>query len=169
MAKNDVKKPQSAVAKRKQSPGRPTAYNERYNQLAFRYCLLGATDADLAGFFEVSEVTLNAWKKKHPNFLKSLKAGKDEADAKVAAAMYNRALGYSHPEDKIFCGKDGEITVVPTTKHYPPDHGSCMSWLKNRQPARFRDKQEIDLGLTDDMKDFMKEIGGNGTKLPINS
>jgi len=151
----------------KKTRGRPTKYKPDYARQAFRHCLLGATDKDLAILFETTEKTINTWKQEQPKFLQSLKDGKDDADAKVAQAMYKRAVGYEHPEDRVFCNKDGEVTTVATTKHYPPDHGSCMSWLKNRQPGRFRDKQEVDHGVTDDMAELLKEISCQGAGLPI--
>ncbi len=121
--------------------GRPTSYKVEYTEQAFKLCLLGATDADLADFFEVSEKTINTWKDAHPEFLQSLKAGKDEADANVGERLYQRAMGYEHPEDKIFM-HEGKPVVVPTVKHYPPDTTACIFWLKNRQRDRWRDKQD---------------------------
>ena len=125
--------------------GQPTKYKDDYARQAFRHCLLGATDKDLAGLFNVSEATINNWKIEYPKFLESVKAGKEDADAKVAEAMYNRAIGYEHPEDKVFCNRDGEVTTVGVTKHYPPDGPTCMNWLKNRQPDKFRDKHDHEL------------------------
>ena len=61
--------------------GRPSQYKAEYCEQAYKLCLLGATDVQLADFFGVSEQTLNTWKQKHPKFLESLRAGKDEADA----------------------------------------------------------------------------------------
>jgi len=118
--------------------GRPTAYKPEYSELGFKYCLLGATDAQMADFFDVSEQTINTWKTKHPEFLESIKKGKDEADAKVASSLYHRALGYEHDEDKIF-NDSGKPLIVPTIKHYPPDTGAAIFWLKNR--ADWKDKQ----------------------------
>lgn len=34
-------------------------------------------------------------------------------------------------------------TIVPTIKHYPPDTVAGIFWLKNRQPDKWREKQEI--------------------------
>lgn len=52
--------------------GRPSDYNVAFNDQAYKLCLLGATDKDLADFFEVVEDTINEWKKKHPQFSVSI-------------------------------------------------------------------------------------------------
>jgi hypothetical protein len=121
--------------------GRPTAYKEEYADLAYKYALLGAIDTQLADFFGVSEQTLNTWKKKHPEFLESLKAGKAKADAEVAEKLFHRAKGYTHEEEKVFC-TNGVITSHDTLKHYPPDTTAAIFWLKNR--AGWKDKSEVD-------------------------
>lgn len=118
-------------------------YKSEYDKLCYNYCLLGAKDTELAEFFDVSEQTINAWKKAHPTFLESIKKGKSIADGNVANSLYNRAIGYSHPEQKVF-NNQGEILTHETVKHYAPDPTSGIFWLKNRQPKLWRDKQEID-------------------------
>lgn len=123
--------------------GQPTKYKKEYNELAYKFCLLGATDKQLADFLDVSEATINNWKMKEPEFLESIKKGKHRADAEVAEALYKRALGYEHTEDKIF-NANGKPLVVPTMKHYPPDTAAAFIWLKNRKNKEWRDKQEIE-------------------------
>lgn len=122
---------------------RPTKYKAEFAEQARKLCLLGATDADLAEFFEVSEQTINTWKKSHKAFLESIKKGKVLADAEVATRLYERALGYSHPEEKVFQNA-GEIITHQTTKHYPPDTTAAAIWLNNRKPDRWRNKPEPD-------------------------
>jgi uncharacterized protein YjcR len=78
--------------------GRPTKYKTQYVEEAYELCLLGATDKDLAEEFEVNEDTINEWKKAYPAFADALKRGKRKADAKVAAALYKRAVGFSYDE-----------------------------------------------------------------------
>lgn len=124
--------------------GRPTKYDEKYDLQAYKLCLLGATDKDLADFFDVSESTINLWKLEHPSFSESLKQGKYEADAEVAHKLYKRATGYSQP-DIITASYEGKITdIQEVTKHFPPDTTAAIFWLKNRQPKNWRDKQEIE-------------------------
>jgi len=128
------------VAKR----GRPTKYKKEYAKQAYKLCLLGTTDADLASFFDVSESTINEWKLNHKDFSESLKNGKEVADANVANRLYQRAIGYEHSEDKIF-QYEGKPVVVPTVKHYPPDPTAAIFWLKNRQKEKWRDRHEHEL------------------------
>ena len=120
--------------------GRPSVYKDEYAELAYNYCLLGAIDEELAGFFGVSETTINNWKKEHNDFSLALKRGKEIADARVAQALFHRATGYSH-EDIDIKMYEGGIIETPYTKHYPPDATSAIFWLKNRQPKKWRDKQ----------------------------
>lgn len=122
--------------------GRPTDYRKEYDQKARKLCLLGATDAQIADFFEVSEVTVNAWKHAHPSFLKSLKAGKMEADATVAEALYKRAIGYKHKAVKIM-QHEGKSFEHEYTERYPPETTAGIFWLHNRQRNLWRQRQEV--------------------------
>lgn len=123
--------------------GAPTKYKEEYNDLAYKYCLLGATDEVLATYFNVVVDTINEWKKVYPQFSASIIKGKYQADAEIAHSLYHRAKGYQHPDVdiKMF---EGEIIQTPLTKHYPPDTAAAIIWLKNRQPKQWRDKQEVE-------------------------
>lgn len=122
--------------------GRPTKYKPEYVNQVYKLCLLGATDAQLSDFFDINKDTLSEWKKSKHEFSASLKEGKLQADSEMAESLYHRAKGYSHPEEKIF-QYEGEIIRADTVKHYPPDATSLIFWLKNRQPALWRDKHDI--------------------------
>lgn len=122
--------------------GRPSPYDKVDLKQVEKLCRLGATDKDIADFYEVSEATVNNWKIKHPEFLESQKKGKVLADAEVAEKLYQRALGYSHEAIKIM-QYEGMPVTVKYIEHYPPDTTAAIFWLKNRQPEKWRDKQEI--------------------------
>jgi len=48
--------------------GRPTKYKPEYDAQALKLCRLGATDEQLADFFNTTFQTINNWKKAHPSF-----------------------------------------------------------------------------------------------------
>ncbi len=134
----------------KKVPGRPSQYNAKtYPKHAEKLCALGATDPELAEFFDVSPSTIDKWKARYPAFLQALKTGKANSDERVERSLYQRAMGYSHPEDKIFFPAGAaEPVVVPTIKHYPPDTTAAIFWLKNRRPEVWRDKVETQVNAT---------------------
>jgi hypothetical protein len=76
-----------------------------------------------------------------PEFIEAYEKGGELADAKVSAAMYLRAVGYTHPDEKIFYDKDTASAVrIDTIKHYPPDPGAGQFWLTNRQRHNWRNR-----------------------------
>lgn len=143
--------------------GQPTKYKTEYNDQVEKLCKLGATDKEIADFFNVCEATVNNWKIVEPQFLESIKRGKIVADMNIANSLYNRAMGYEHPEEKVFC-TNGDVTKVNTIKHYPPDTAAIMAWLNNRRPQDYRSKQYVEsentnnnIDLTDTMTDEQKQ------------
>lgn len=123
--------------------GATPLYKPEYAAMAEKIALLGATDADLAGVFDVCEATINVWKKEHQEFSRALSRGKLEADAEVASSFYHRARGYSHSAVKIFMPAGAKEPVyAPYTEHYPPDTQAASLWLRNRQPKLWRDRTE---------------------------
>lgn len=149
--------------------GRPTKYKVAYNKQAYKLALLGATDAEMANFFEIALSTFHLWKLDHPKFSDSIKKGKETADATVTDSLFKRANGYSHKDVDIRTVPDGQgmgskIVQTPIIKHYPPDTVAAIFWLKNRQPAKWRDK--VETGFTDkegnDVKPTVIYLPDNG-------
>lgn len=129
--------------------GRPTDYRTEYNEQAYKLCLLGHTDKELAAYFEVCESTIDNWKSTYPEFLGAIKKGKEIADAEIAASLHDRATGYDYTEEQAVKVKVGEfqeeVQIVKVAKHAPPDPTSMIFWLKNRRSQNWRDKRETEL------------------------
>lgn len=121
----------------------------------------GLTDKQIAKNLGISESTLNDYKKKHPEFLESLKGGKEIVDFEVENALLKRALGYKYTEvtKERILRKDErgqplvdihgfptyEMVVTKTVKkEVAPDTTAQIFWLKNRKPKQWRDKQDIE-------------------------
>ncbi len=125
--------------------GRPSKYKPEFCEQGQKLCELGATDREVAEFFEVSESTLNVWKLSHKKFSECLKLGKQHSDDRVVKSLYRRATGYSYDTVKIFPPKlqSGEPIIVPYVEHVPPDTTACIFWLKNRIKEEWRDRHEL--------------------------
>lgn len=132
-------------------------YLTEYNEQVFRLCLLGATDKMLADYFDVSEQTINNWKKNHPDFFESIKRGKLSADSDVALSLFKRAIGCFHTATHI-SNFEGKITATDYIKYYPPDTKAATTWLRNRQPKYWRQNGEATPDKKFD-KETLEELG----------
>lgn len=140
--------------------GRPTVFRAEFIRMAAKACALGATDVDVAELLGVSVPTIDKWKQSKPDFLQALKAAKASADARVEQSLYRRALGWKHKAVKILAVANGanqgsSVEEIPYIEHYPGDTTAQIFWLKNRQPERWRDKHEVEHGLSSRLAELM--------------
>ena len=118
--------------------GRPTLYDPAMCEQAHNYCLLGATNDELAVFFGVSPSTIDNWISRHADFGDAVKRGRVVADSRVARGLYDRAVGYDRTfERSVVIGS--EVKPVTSTVHYPPNVQACIFWLRNRRRATWSD------------------------------
>lgn len=144
------------------SPGRPTGYKaEFHDEQAYRLALLGKTVEEIADSFGESKTTIKRWFKEHPSFWSAVTRGREYADAQVAESLFKRATGFRTKEQRAFVRSVGDFSQVVEVKdieiHYPPDPGAAMNWLKNRQPDKWRDKQQVELSGTIDLTMNLEE------------
>jgi hypothetical protein len=137
--------------------GRPTLYKSEYNQQAHKLCLLGATDQEIADFFEVNVDTINEWKKKYPEFSVSISEGKKIADMEIAHNLYLGAKDRVVVEQQAFKVKtvkwnakgqkleSEEIKIIELEKVIPADFRNQSFWLRNRKPETWREKIDAQL------------------------
>jgi hypothetical protein len=122
---------------------RPSKFKPEFIAQAEKLCRLGATDIEVADFLEVDVRTLYRWKGENEAFCHALKAGKEVSDERVERSLFSRATGYEHDEVDIRVVA-GALVRTPIRKYYPPDTTAAIFWLKNRKPAEWRDKQDIE-------------------------
>lgn len=136
--------------------GVPSTYKEEYARDAQKLCEFGATDRELADFFEVSAPTIWRWAGQFPDFCSALKAGKAAADERVERSLYHKAIGYSFDAVKII-QSGGEVLKVPYVEHVPPDTTACIFWLKNRRQHQWRDVHKHEHGGVGDFDKYTDE------------
>lgn len=136
--------------------GRPPFYKSTFAKQAQKLAQLGATDQEVADFFEVDVRTIYRWKHDHDAFCQALKAGKDIADDRVERSLYQRAIGYEQDEVKIFMPSGAPDPVyAPFRAKIAPDVTAAIFWLKNRRSDQWRDIKATELS------------GPNGGAIPI--
>lgn len=101
----------------------------------------GLTMTQIADALGMHYDTLNEKKKEFSEFSEAIKRGQAKGIGTITNCLFERAIGYSHPEDKIFCNKDGEVTTVETMKHWAPDTTAQIFYLKNR--AGWKDSKDV--------------------------
>ena len=115
--------------------------NETLTQI-HNLALLGMTDEEIAESLEIEKELFGVWVAYAPGVKVALKRGRDVADGHVAAGLYHRAIGYSHPDEKLF-QYEGEVIRAETTKQYPPDTKAAEIWLNRRRGGKWDNKQNI--------------------------
>lgn len=99
---------------------RPSKYDPSYCEKVIEFLAQGYTIEAFAGEVSVAPSAVYRWQKEHPEFQESIKIGQAKG-----ALVWERRLA------AIATGKDGNATAV-------------IFGLKNRHPAAWRDKQEVD-------------------------
>lgn len=128
--------PIQELQRAKHAGGRPPKMTR---QMAFKVFMLaakGLTDEEIAKVLEISPDTIFR-AKRDVEFCGAISKAKDEADLHVINSLYSRAIGFSHPEIKVFCNK-GEIVEHEVIRHYPPDTEAIKFWLMNRRREEWR-------------------------------
>lgn len=114
----------------------------------------GLTNELIAEKLGITVKTLYEWQNKYSDFRDALKKGKEVVDREVENALLKRALGYRYEEVTIeprevmdeFTGRfeTREVVTKRVIKEVQPDTTAQIFWLKNRKPADWRDKQNIE-------------------------
>ena len=140
-----AKKPKKKVAKKKNVGGRPTKYKSEYGTKAFvkkfvAHCKREDEVVSLCGltvYIGITEETIQAWKKTKPRFSLSAETIKQISKNQ----LFNRGL-------------NGEYVASIVKLGLSANHG-------------MHERNETEYGVSDDLADLMKEIGGEGVGLPI--
>jgi len=121
------------------------------------YARDGLTDDDISGKIGINRATLYDWKKKYPNISDSLKKGKEVVDIAVENALLQKALGINKIVKRAVKVKEvlydngkriseiEHIEMVDEELYIPPETTAQIFWLKNRKPAEWRDKRDVEL------------------------
>lgn len=114
----------------------------------------GLIDEQIAKNLGVAVSTFHSYKNKFPELRESLKRGKEVVDREVENALLKRALGYQYVE----ITEENGVETKRVIKHVSPDTTAQIFWLKNRKPADWRDKRDIEHSGSINLAEKAKEI-----------
>ena len=120
-------------------------FDESLIKRAYKLCLLGLTNAELAIAFNVTVSVISTWEEKYPAFAEALFQGRQIASANVAQSLYKRAIGFSVEVEEVR-NVDKSLELVKYKKYFPPSVSAAMYWLNNRDKGRWGNvkKHEIE-------------------------
>jgi hypothetical protein len=118
--------------------GRPSHFDPELCEQAHNYCLLGATNDELAEFLHVSPRTIDRWIAERADFGDAVRSGRVAANARVARGLYGRAVGDDRTVERMTVVA-GELKSITSTIHYPANVQACIFWLRNRRRQTWRD------------------------------
>ena len=115
----------------------------------------GASQSEIAGKLHLAVSTFKLYLSKgekgeapYSDLTDCFRKAVEVPDDNVEAAMYKRACGISYDERTYELVKDAETgefverCTKRVVKFIPPDPTSCMFWLANRRPDRWKYKPE---------------------------
>jgi len=107
----------------------------------------GLTNGEIAAAIGMAPSKFGTMLTKYPDFRELLNEAKEDPNYKVEQSLFKRALGYQVKEIVQKAGRPVQVTI----KEFAPDPVSCIFWLKNRSPKRWRDVIEMRHTLADRM------------------
>ncbi len=152
------------MSDKKELGGRPTKYSKKLYPKIEKLIKLGATDLEIADLIDVCESTFTLWKSEHKEFSAFLKECKEITDSDMEQSLRKRAMGcttterktirrFSNEKDSMELYEESEIV-----KEHAPDTKAIERWLFNRDPNRWKNKQEV---LNTTLDDEGNETGMN--------
>jgi hypothetical protein len=103
--------------------------------------IYGSTKKELGRFFGVSEVTIYVWLKRFPAFGEAVREGTAIACMKVVERLYQSAIGFSVPTEKVFYDRRSHKFVrAETREYYPPSENAQIFWLTNRMSNQWKQR-----------------------------
>jgi hypothetical protein len=126
-------------------PGRPTKYDQSLLDLAYRCGKAGLIDEQIAIMLGVAPSTYYAWLQEHPEFSEALKGGAGDKKARLRNTMFQKAIGFTVPEEKVFL-HEGKPIRVPTFRHVQPSDTMLIFLACNLMAEEYKHVQHIQNG-----------------------
>lgn len=132
--------------RRKRKPGagaKPIPVDEKRLTATLRGFLInGIPKKDFPKYLGISMTTWHNWKSTYPFINRILAENQATLNAKVAASLLDRALGFENPNAvKLFYDRvTGNVIQEQYTEYYPPDVNAIKYYLNNKMPEKWKER-----------------------------
>jgi hypothetical protein len=138
--KKKKRQPLPAIKDAPAKRGRKSVYKPEYCDWAFRFALLGLTDAKISELIGINIDTYYDWQKKYPEFSDAIWRGKEPADALAAEGLHGRTYDRvvkTQQVERINVGNGRqELKTVEVQTFVPADPRASARWLELRRRGR---------------------------------
>lgn len=122
----------------------------------------GMQEQEIARTFGINPATLCEYKKRYPEFAKTVSEARIKKVGEVKAALLKKALGFEYEETKTYIKKDAETGKMAqytekTKKYCPPDTGAIAMYLRNYDDS-WHDKDAIELKFREMELELRKQM-----------
>lgn len=130
-----------------------TKYHPNLVQRCYEMALAGFPLKDMALAMSLAPSTLQKYRDTYPELDAAILKGDKLAIGKVAHSLFRRACGYEIELPQVVTYQ-GEITDNYTeVKHFPSDTAAAKTFLTNRDPNNWKEKQTIEFNQNHDWVD----------------
>ena len=147
MTKPKAQQEKEAAAS-KRSAGRPSLFKPEQIQMIRTLASHGVSEIRIQEDLGISERTWRRWKAENPQILAALRVSDEEMLEIARTNVVRRMQGYEYRAEKIMTvsmgGGVSEVKRIPYVEHVPPDTTAAMWIMKNRDPANWKDRQEVE-------------------------
>ncbi len=126
---------------------------EEIKEELIKYARAGLINDQICKLIGICDKTLWNKLKEDPEFEREFKNAKQLADVEVENSLYKGAVGYTIKQQEakvVLDGKDSgsHVEIVEVERHIPGEFNKQRLWLMNRNPDKWKDKQELSVDVT---------------------
>jgi hypothetical protein len=122
--------------------GRPSNYPGIDHEVVARFGRAGLTNDQIIELLGISKTSFYEYLNDYPEFSDTLKRGQGGSIEKAKRTLFQTAVGFEYPEEKIFL-HEGKPVRVQTFKYYKPDTTALIFFLINKAGGEYKDVRHI--------------------------
>lgn len=134
----------------------PTALDVQKVEVAALTC---KSMKEFAAFLNLDVTTIKIWCRKSSEYYRAFNSWKLAATFDVEKSLAKKAIGFTKATNKDVITRAGTVETLTTENYYPPDTAAAQFWLKNIAPEEWKDKTEVDINVTANIRQWLIDAG----------